>query len=177
MLTPADIENVSFDTTRLKEGYDQDSVDNFLDRAGEALSRMTDANNQAQEELVRTRRQLAEAKARIETLSAVETQVIRPAVPEFLGDVSRILSVAQQTADEQVAEARSEASRLTYDARVKAQALLDSATKDADTARIAAQDELSKVQLSLQELTDRRQRTRSFLADQLSALNAQLEGV
>ena len=32
MLTPADINSKQFATTRLKEGYDQVDVDDFLDR-------------------------------------------------------------------------------------------------------------------------------------------------
>lgn len=34
MLTPADIDSKQFATTRLREGYDQDEVDTFLDQVG-----------------------------------------------------------------------------------------------------------------------------------------------
>lgn len=46
MLTPADVRNTQFTTTRLRPGYDQEEVDAFLDRADAGLDRLIRDNEE-----------------------------------------------------------------------------------------------------------------------------------
>jgi DivIVA domain-containing protein len=46
VLTPADVRNTQFTTTRLRPGYDQEEVDAFLDRADAGLDRLIRDNEE-----------------------------------------------------------------------------------------------------------------------------------
>lgn len=121
MLTPADIENKRFSTTRLKEGYDQDEVDGFLDDAGAALEDL--------------QRKLADAEQRVKVLQAqnqrlteAPTSVQAAATPSAVAE--KLIAAAQTAADQHLAEAKSTA----------AQQLSDATAKAAETARVAQLD-------------------------------------
>ena len=52
-LTPGDIRNKQFSTTRLRPGYDEEEVDNFLDKAEAELSRLIDEGETLSQSLTR----------------------------------------------------------------------------------------------------------------------------
>ena len=60
MIDPQSIEEVQFKATRLKEGYDQDEVDAFLDRVADALRNALASNGSLEAEVQRLRRKVAE---------------------------------------------------------------------------------------------------------------------
>lgn len=102
MFTPADIQNVRFATTRLREGYDQDEVDAYLDGLADQLKVM--------EERIRTLQGDNDTLRRLR--DEAPTAVIAPPAPSADG----ILRLAQETADKHVALAKAEADEIVREA-------------------------------------------------------------
>lgn len=109
MLTPDDITKKTF-TVRHVRGYDPQEVDDFLDRIVADYSGLLQQYNAAQANL-----------ARFSTNSTQQLPPV-PAAPPVqsnpIGDVARLLAVAQQAADQQAAEAKAAADRVLADAQV-----------------------------------------------------------
>src|SRR5918997_3298172 len=132
-LTPADVREVRFArSTILHPGYSDTEVDRFLDRVGEELSRL--------------HAEKAELRDRVQALQA-QVGDERPREEPTAHAVS-LLAVAQQTADQYVAEAESfsrvmvseaqqQYEEQLSDAREKVGAMIQAAHEAA--ARIAAQ--------------------------------------
>lgn len=135
MLTPADIDSKQFATTRLREGYDQDEVDTFLDQVGAdysaALQRVAEAEQKA-----------AALQARLDRMTDSST-VTMPPVPTSTPSAEGILRLAQQTADQHVQQAQVEAQRLTEEAAAKADQVVREAgaqgAKAIEDAQVAAE--------------------------------------
>jgi DivIVA domain-containing protein len=163
-LTPADVRNKQFSTTRLRPGYDEEEVDAFLDEVEGELDRLIQEN----EEL---RAKLAEclpggrsaAPALSSPLSDPRPEMMVPApagmapAPEMplpapvpmqeqqhrpepavtdasssnMNSVARVLSLAQQTADQAVADARREADEALGRARREVDDILGNARRQA----------------------------------------------
>jgi DivIVA domain-containing protein len=129
-LTPEDVRNKQFTTVRLREGYDEDEVDAFLDEVEAELTRLY-------KESADLRAQLATAQSRPQSKSAppVPAAPGREAAPvqaaASAGDgadaATRILQLAQRTADEAVSEARSKSDRIINEARGQADKMLSEA--------------------------------------------------
>jgi DivIVA domain-containing protein len=140
-LTPEEVQNKEFTTVRLREGYDMQEVDDFLDEVETELTRLYRENDELREKLGAVTRggSAAGSAAPITTESPVaparETPTPPPsAAPAAYGAgtqpsdaAAKVLALAQKTADELVADAKSEAERLLSDARARAEKL------DADT--------------------------------------------
>ena len=59
-LTPEDVANKQFTSTRLKPGYDETEVDEFLDEVEAELTRLYRENDELRSKLTTAQRQLAE---------------------------------------------------------------------------------------------------------------------
>ncbi|HET9901440.1 MAG TPA: DivIVA domain-containing protein [Actinomycetes bacterium] len=135
-LTPEDVRNKQFTTVRLREGYDEDEVDAFLDEVEAELTRLY-------KESADLRAQLATAQTRPQSKSAppVPAAPAREAAPvqaaASAGDgadaATRILQLAQRTADEAVSEARSKSDRIINEARGQADKMLSEARSRSET--------------------------------------------
>jgi DivIVA domain-containing protein len=128
MLTPADIENKQFGTTRLKEGYDQDEVDGFLDQCGAALEDL--------------HRKLADAEQRVRVLQAqnqrlteAPTSVQAAASPSAVAE--KLIAAAQTAAEQHESEAKAKAEQLVNTAKLDADRLVNDA--GAKSARMIEQ--------------------------------------
>ncbi len=124
MLTPADIDNKRFSTTRLKEGYDQDEVDAFLDAVqrdyaflSASVGRLDDEN--------RTLRRVADSA------ETVKVPTVQP--PSAVAE--KLLAVAQQAHDDTVAEGKAEADRIVREAGARGAAIVEEATAAAEVIK------------------------------------------
>ncbi|HEX2312318.1 MAG TPA: DivIVA domain-containing protein [Thermomonospora sp.] len=153
-LTPADVRNKQFSTTRLRPGYDEEEVDAFLDEVEAELDRLIQEN----EEL---RAKLAEClRGKVPAMAApiVEPKPDLPPVPEpprpepkpepepalgalgmpapsgedNMDTAARVLALAQQTADQAIADARREADETLGRARREAEEIVGNARRQAD---------------------------------------------
>ena len=134
-LTPQDVQNKEFATTRFKPGYDEEEVDAFLDEVEAELTRLLTENadlrnrlNQAQTTVAAAPASLVKAEppapVAVPQPVAVPEPVAAPA-PVAAADppeaaALRTLQMAQRTADSAIAEAKAEADKLVGDARARA---------------------------------------------------------
>lgn len=136
MYTPADIENKRFTTTRLKEGYDQDEVDAFLDGCGEALGDL--------------QRKLADAEQRVKVLQAqnqrlteAPTSVQAPVSPSAVAE--KLIAAAEVAAKQHEDEARAKADGLVRDASAKSARMVEQATDAANKIEETARAEAERI--------------------------------
>jgi DivIVA domain-containing protein len=158
-LTPADVRNKQFSTTRLRPGYDEEEVDAFLDEVEAELDRLIQENEELRAKLTECLRgkvpggmgmsmapaPVAEPKPEMmmpqpEPMKPPEP--IRPEpVPVGMGmppaednmdTAARVLALAQQTADQAIADARREADETVTRARRAADEVLGKARRQAE---------------------------------------------
>src|SRR5579859_7556725 len=155
-LTPADVRNRQFSTTRLRPGYDEEEVDAFLDEVEAEFNRLIAENQELRAKLAECLRgDTAAVSMQPDLLSDMEPELASmPAMygapvqlreqdrrPEPMGmastghgleSVARVLTLAQQTADQAVAEARREADETLGQARRQAGDILSKARQQAE---------------------------------------------
>lgn len=197
-LTPEDVRNKEFTTVRLREGYDEDEVDAFLDEVEAELIRLLKENEElralaggaapavsapaeaapAEVGAPAPEREPAAATAEVPAVAAA------PPTPD---SAARLLVLAQRTADEAVAEAQAEADRIRTEAQARADALEQEARARAEELTTTAQrrhdetlGELENERITLEHRIEDlqafereyRSRLRAYLQSQL----AELEG-
>src|SRR5437764_12329357 len=115
-LTPEDVQNKRFTTTRFRPGYDEDEVDAFLDEVETELTRLLQEN--------KTLAARAASAVAAPPPPQAPAPVEAPAAPEPAEGgqdaALRTLLLAQRTADEAIAQARKEAEQIVGEARTRA---------------------------------------------------------
>ncbi|MGQ0630189.1 MAG: DivIVA domain-containing protein [Sporichthyaceae bacterium] len=211
-LTPEDVRNKQFTTVRLREGYDEDEVDAFLDEVETELRRLIRENDELRAKLAAATRAASTpaTTAPQPVVAAVKApepapEPVKPAPappppapvvvqappPSNADGAARVLALAQQTADQAIAEARSEANKIVGDARAKAEAIEREARNKADALERDAQDkhrsiigvletQRNALETQLDQLRqferEYRSRLKSFLEGQLRQLETSAEG-
>lgn len=178
VLTPEDVLNKAFQTTKFREGYDQDEVDDFLDQVVAELRRL----NQENEEL---RQQLAGSnvmrEAEEQGLSAFPTGPVAPAPSDLSPDDPEaggsygLLDLARKVHEEHVRAGATKREQLIKDGEETAARIIRDAESSART--VVAQLELEKAQIEeavnqLREFEhEYRTKLRLYIESQLTALN------
>jgi DivIVA domain-containing protein len=166
-LTPADVRNKHFSTTRLRPGYDEEEVDAFLDEVEAELDRLIQENEELRAKLAEVLR--GGGKPGIPALAsplsdqAFDMPLSAPPMPlrqeqrpapapmgmaasqnDDVNSAARVLSLAQQIADQAIADARREADETLRHARREADDVLTKARRQAEQitedARTRAED-------------------------------------
>jgi DivIVA domain-containing protein len=211
-LTPADVRNKQFSTTRLRPGYDEEEVDAFLDEVEAELDRLIQENEELRAKLAEL---LRGGKSAVPALSsplsdpkpemmAPEPQVEQqrrqpepammggmPHIEDNMDTAARVLSLAQQTADQAIADARREADETLGRARREADEVLTKARRQAEQitgdARARAESlerdaqerhrqAMGSLVQTREELERRVDDLRAFEREYRSRLKAYLEG-
>jgi DivIVA domain-containing protein len=211
-LTPADVRNKQFSTTRLRPGYDEEEVDAFLDEVEAELDRLIQENEELRAKLAEL---LRGGKSVVPALSSPlsdpkqDMMVQEPSVvperrqpePVMMGGMphiednmdtaARVLSLAQQTADQAIADARREADETLGRARREADEVLTKARRQAEQitgdARARAESlerdaqerhrqAMGSLVQTREELERRVDDLRAFEREYRSRLKAYLEG-
>jgi DivIVA domain-containing protein len=211
-LTPADVRNKQFSTTRLRPGYDEEEVDAFLDEVEAELDRLIQENEELRSKLAEVLRGGGKpAMALSSPLSdprpdtmvpepPMEQQMRRPEPMPFerpyqaednMDTAARVLSLAQQTADQAIADARREADETLGRARREADEVLTKARRQAEQitgdARARAESlerdaqerhrqAMGSLVTQREELERRVDDLRAFEREYRSRLKAYLEG-
>jgi DivIVA domain-containing protein len=153
-LTPADVRNKQFSTTRLRPGYDEEEVDAFLDEVEAELDRLIQENEELRAKLAECLRGKVPAMAapivepKPDVSPVPEPMKPEPPKPEpepmvglgmggpsgedNMDTAARVLALAQQTADQAIADARREADETLGRARREAEEILGKARRQAD---------------------------------------------
>src|SRR5690242_12993159 len=129
-LTPADLHNVRFTrASMMRPGYVDSEVDRVLARVAEELGRL-----------------YAEKAALRDQVRSLQAQIDGVVIPEAPSEQAvRILSSAQQTADNYVAEAEEFSRQVTHDARVEYEEVTREARETAGAIIQAAQEAAAKI--------------------------------
>jgi DivIVA domain-containing protein len=161
-LTPADVRNKQFSTTRLRPGYDEEEVDAFLDEVEAELDRLIQENEELRAKLAELLRggkmtvplgpSHAESKdmmpgeplrmdrmERMDRMDRMEQDRRPEPMPmspmkseDNMDTAARMLALAQQTADQAIAVARREADETLTRARREADDLLTKARRQSE---------------------------------------------
>jgi DivIVA domain-containing protein len=183
-LTPQDVQNKEFATTRFKPGYDEEEVDAFLDEVEAELNRLLTENadlrnrlNQAQTTVAAAPVPLAKVEAPAPVVTpepvAAPEPVVAPVVPVAAAEppesaALRTLQMAQRTADSAVAEARAEADKMVGDARARAAEL----EREAQVRHTSVMGQLETQRIALEA---RVEDLRAFEREYRTRLKAYLE--
>jgi DivIVA domain-containing protein len=168
-LTPADVRNKQFSTTRLRPGYDEEEVDAFLDEVEVELDRLSQENEELRSKLAECLRggktavsalsspladpepemlapepMLSEPERRPEPVMSVRTE-------DSMDTAARVLALAQQTADQAIADARREAEETLGRARHEADDILGKARRQADQITSDARARAESLERDAQE--------------------------
>ena len=129
-LSPADLQNVRFTrASMLRPGYVDTEVDRVLSRVAEELGRLY--------------AEKASLRDQVRSLQAQVDGVVMPEAPSE--QAVRILSSAQQTADNYVAEAEEFSRQVTHDARVEYEELTREARETAGAILQAAHEAAAQI--------------------------------
>jgi DivIVA domain-containing protein len=191
-LTPEDVANKQFTSTRLKPGYDETEVDEFLDEVEAELTRLYRENDELRNKLAAAQRSVAEAgnaktpatSQQVRAPGAAATPPPAPAPvqratsPAAASNPSEaatgILALAQRTADEHVAEARSQADRIVTEARSRADQLQREMDDRHRQMMGSLETERSALEHRVEELRtferEYRERLKAYLENQLRDL-------
>ena len=173
-LTPADVRNKQFSTTRLRPGYDEEEVDAFLDEVEAELDRLIQENEELRAKLAEVLRggkvpalNAPHAEAPAELMNAEpprhEPERIAPPPPpepvmmptrpseDNMDTAARVLALAQQTADQAIADARREADETLGRARREADDILTKARRQAEQITSDARARAESLERDAQE--------------------------
>lgn len=138
MLSPHDINTKQFTAVRLREGYAQDEVDEFLDEVADQLQ-VTQTRLAAAEERVKILERAGDSRPTA-VIPVIKTQA--PAA-----DATGILAMAQETADKHIAKAQSDGAGLLGTARVEAERIKTEALAAAHEIKTAAETEAARLKV------------------------------
>lgn len=203
-LTPEDVRNKVFTAVRLREGYDVNEVDDFLDEVVAELERLLADNDDLRAKLEACEQRVATvpaAKAPVQPPPPAPAPVPPPvpapppppvpvapmAGPGGADAAARLLQLAQKTADDLVSDARTQAEKILGEARAKGDQLLGEARGRAERIDREAQErqratignlEQQKIELErkVEELRAFEREYRTRLKSYLESQLRQLEG-
>src|SRR5580693_3098452 len=168
-LTPADVRNKQFSTTRLRPGYDEEEVDAFLDEVEAELDRLLQENEELRAKLsevlrggktpvsaalnaphVESAQDLMPEPVRHEPERRPEPVMMKP-VEDNMDTAARVLALAQQTADQAIADARREADETLGRARREADDILTKARRQSEQITSDARARAESLERDAQE--------------------------
>jgi DivIVA domain-containing protein len=189
-LTPQEVAGKVFGPTRMRRGYDEHEVDAFLDEVEAELTRLNTENEQLRAEIEKAGVSLGTASDAGSTsdapaLAPVEVPVTPPveavaSVEEAPVEqrVTRMIVLAQQTADAALREAQGEADLTRGTARAEAERMLAEARNRVAEELGSLERNKAQLENEVGELTafeqEYRQRLRVFLEGRLHDLDTSL---
>src|SRR5712672_1119085 len=170
-LTPADVRNKQFSTTRLRPGYDEEEVDAFLDEVEAELDRLIQENEELRAKLAEVLRggksavpalssPLSDPKPDMMAPERMEPERRQPEpvmmdrpyhAEDNMDTAARVLALAQQTADQAIADARREADETLGRARREADDILGKARRQAEQITSDARARAESLERDAQE--------------------------
>jgi DivIVA domain-containing protein len=174
-LTPADVRNKQFSTTRLRPGYDEEEVDAFLDEVEAELDRLIQENEELRAKLAECLRGKVPAMSPAPIVEPKREPIHEPppppppvpepepvmaatttGMPSLSGEdnmdtAARVLALAQQTADQAIADARREADETLGRARREADEILGKARRSAEQLVAEARSRAEQLDRDAQE--------------------------
>jgi DivIVA domain-containing protein len=197
LLTADDVLNKKFQSTKFREGYDQDEVDDFLDEVVNTLRELQNENDDLKTKLAAAERRIAElsrggASAPIAEPALVAAPepapeptpapvVVAPPAPAVSAPVmptgasepesaTGMLALAQKLHDDYVRSGQEESDRLVNEARVRAAQIVREAEETSQRTLMQLEQERSLLERKIDEL-------RVFERDYRTRLKSYLENL
>ncbi len=196
-LTPEDVVNKRFQSTKFREGYDQDEVDDFLDEIVVELRRLTQENDELRQRLVAADARIAELQRGGAAAAAMPAPapMIAPPAPSFetaapalagaegSADTNNLLQLARRLHEEHVREGQTKKEQLIAEGEAEAARIVAAAASAQQGQLQVLEQERVSLQRSVDELRvferEYRQQLRTYIQGQLRELEgtAQPAGV
>jgi len=201
LLTADDVLNKKFQSTKFREGYDQDEVDDFLDEVVNTLREVQGENDDLKTKLAAAERRIAElsresggAPMSAPVVAAPEPEpepeperapaVVAPAPPVVAAvptarnepeSATGMLALAQKLHDDYVRSGQEESDRLVNESRVRAAQIVREAEETSQRTLMQLEQERSLLERKIDELRvferDYRTRLKSYLENLLGDLD------
>ncbi len=200
LLTADDVLNKKFQSTKFREGYDQDEVDDFLDEVVNTLREVQNENDDLKTKLAAAERRIAELSRGGAPASAPEpvvvatppapepapepvaaAPVVAPAAPAPAAhggepeSATGMLALAQKLHDDYVRSGQEESDRLVNEARVRSAQIVREAEETSQRTLMQLEQERSLLERKIDELRvferDYRTRLKSYLENLLGDLD------
>jgi DivIVA domain-containing protein len=185
-LTPEDVVNKRFQSTKFREGYDQDEVDDFLDEIVVELRRLTQENDELRQRLVAADARIAELqRGAASGMPAPAAMVAPPApsfdapapmpsMPEASADTNNLLQLARRLHEEHVREGLTKKDQLIAEGEAEAARIVAAAASTQQGQLQVLEQERVALQRSVDELRgferEYRQQLRTYIQGQLREL-------
>src|SRR5680860_555012 len=185
-LTPEDVVNKRFQSTKFREGYDQDEVDDFLDEVVVELRRLTQENEELRARITDGGGVVPEAVNVPAAVAAPEPVVVpepatatAAAVPEPVDETAgttNLLQLARRLHEEHVKEGAEKRDALIAEGHATAaRVIAESEAKQRDQINVL-EKERSTLETKVEELRtferEYRQKLKSYIEGQLHELDA-----
>ena len=180
LLTAEDVLNKKFQATRMREGYDQDEVDDFLDEVVETFAKYEQENHELKARLAAAERRVAElenapapavaAPEAEEPQAPAEPEPVQPAVPAQPAaqpaaqaaapaqkqsepeSATGMLALAQKLHDDYVQAGNEEHDRIIGEAKREAEQIVGEAKQEQERTRNELEQERSMLERKIDEL-------------------------
>ena len=200
LLTADDVLNKKFQSTKFREGYDQDEVDDFLDEvvatlrevqagggggdSGAAVHALQAENDDLTARLASAERRINELEAAVESGGQYSPPVPAMAEPMMRGggddtapeSAQGLLAMAQKVHDDYVTSGKQESDRLVAEARLRADQIISEADESSKRTLGQLEQERSLLERKIDELRvferDYRTRLKSYLENLLGDLDS-----
>lgn len=188
-LTPEDVVNKRFQSTKFREGYDQDEVDDFLDEIVVELRRLNQENDELRQRLVAADARIAElqrggavaaapmeapAPALVAAPVASVVEAPAPSAAEPTADTNNLLQLARRLHEEHVREGVAKKEQLIAEGQAEAARIVAEATSAQQGQLQSLEQERGALQQRVDELRtferEYRQQLRTYIQGQLSEL-------
>jgi len=188
-LTPEDIVNKRFQSTKFRDGYDQDEVDDFLDEVVGEFRRVVQENDDLKRELQAAEARISElqrsagdsvAGSAPQPVSASQPQV-PTGVPQALGDpveaesTNNLLQLARRLHEEHVREGIQKRDELIAEGHAQAARVVAEAEAEQRRQLAGFEDQKKGIEGRIEQLRqferDYRQSLKGFITSQLTTLD------
>lgn len=182
LLTADDVLNKKFQSTKFREGYDQDEVDDFLDEVVVELRRLNQENDELKQRLVSSESRIAELQrgASAEQTQAVAAPapapVVAPVAPQPVAagvdeteSTNNLLQLARRLHEEHVREGVEKRDALIAEGHATAARVVAEAEAKQRAQITALESERSTIERQIEEL-------RNFERDYRAKLKGYIEG-
>lgn len=194
-LTPEDVVNKRFQSTKFREGYDQDEVDDFLDEIVVELRRLNQENDELRQRLVAADARIAELQRGAAAAPAAPAEAVAPPVvpapaapapvmpepfaaapgAEPSADTNNLLQLARRLHEEHVREGMAKKEALIAEGQAEAARIVAEAASAQQGQLQALEQERVALQQRVDELRtferEYRQQLRTYIQGQLAELD------
>ncbi len=181
-LTPEDIVNKRFQSTKFREGYDQDEVDDFLDEVVVEMRRLTEENDALKAELEQAQTSAASAPAAADEASSASVSPVSTASTVAADDpidaegTANLLQLARRLHEEHVREGIQRRDELIAEGHAQAARIVSEAEDEHKRKMTVFEQERSTIQNTIDQLrsfeSEYRYSLRGFIENQLATLDS-----